>query len=76
MSGQPFADLGKTGKSQKLVWVLGKLREGAQNAKRISQSTVKSVGKKKTEKIWFDLLAARTLPKEIDQQPSAVLVDL
>lgn len=75
MSGQPFADLGKTGKSQKLVWVLGKLREGAQNAKRISQSAVKSVGKK-TEKIWFDLLAARTLPKEIDQQPSAVLVDL
>ena len=50
--------------------------EGPQKAKRLFQSAVKGLIKVTWKQMWFDFIAARIPPENIDQQPNTMLVGL
>lgn len=67
-AGQSITDLCETDKSWQWVWAVIKTwyREGAQKAEKLFQLGGKGLIKVMRMSLWFDVLAARAPPEEID----------
>lgn len=81
--GQNFYDVGnplliwkKTDKPPKQIWAKPQDREGAPEAKSLSQAATKDLVNVIRKQIWFDRLAAGIPPEKTDQQPHAMLESL